>query len=181
MKRMLFGLATVLALAIAAQPATTTAANKTKQKEVKLPFKGHKYETDKKYFRAFESGTSTNQSTAKKMALHNAKTVLTGNLEATVKAVTDQYINQMNTTEGIEDASTFQQQSREVVRQAINEVTIIDEKLFATKDGRYTYWVAIEMPKEALRRGISKQVKENTKINQAEFQKIFDQEMDKLE
>ena len=180
MKKLFTILSLLLVITAAVQPAAQ-AGNKNKQKEVKLPSKGSKYETDKKYFRAFESGTSTNQSTAKKMALHNAKVVLAGNLDATVKAVTDQYINQMNTSEGIEDASTFQQQSREAVKQLIGEVTVIDEKLFATKDGRYTYWIAIEMPKEALRRGISKQMKENTKINQAEFQKIFDQEMDKLD
>lgn len=180
MRTLLITLSMLLSVsAIACTPAS--AANKNKQKEVKLPFKGSRYENDKNYFRAFESGTSTNQSTAKKMALHNAKVLLASNLEATVKAVTDQYINQMNTTDGIEDASTFQQQSREVIRQVVGEVSIIDEKLFMTKDGRYTYWIAIEMPKEALRRGISAQVKESTKINQAEFQKIFDREMANLE
>lgn len=181
MKKLLLYTLLSATLSLGIQPATTTAGNKNKQKEVSLPFKGGKYQTDKKYFRAFESGTSTNQSTAKKMALHNAKVVLAGNLEATVKAVTDQYIDQMNTTEGIEDASTFQQQSREAVKQVVGEVTVIDEKLFATKDGRYTYWIAIEMPKEALRRGISKQTRENTKIDHAAFQKIFDAEMEKLD
>lgn len=164
-------------------PTETVAASPIpRQKEVKLPLSGNKYETNKKFFRAVQSGTSTNPATAKTMALHNAKVLMASNIEATIKAVTDQYTSQFNTAEGLEDASKFEQQSREAVKETISDVSLFDEKLFMDKKkGTYTCWVAIEMPKESLIKGIKEKTKGSIKGDQAKFQEIFDKEMDALD
>lgn len=179
-KLIIASLVALLAVAIPAQ--TATAQRVGRQKEVKLPLSGNKYETNKKFFRAVQSGTSKNPATAKTMAIHNAKVLMASNIEATMKAVTDQYTSQFNTAEGLEDASKFEQQSREAVKETISDITVFDEKLFMDKkSGTYTCWVAIEMPKESLVKGIKAKTKDSIKGDQAKFQEIFDKEMDALD
>lgn len=178
MKKLIIA-AVVALMATSVAPIQTVAASPVpRQREVKLPLSGAKYETNKKFFRAVQSGTSTNPATAKTMAIHNAKVLMASNLEATLKAVTDQYTNQFNTAEGIEDASKFEQQSREAVKETLADISVIDEKLFMDKKkGTYTCWVAIEMPKESLVKGIKEKTKESIKGDQKKFQEIFDAEM----
>ncbi len=156
-----------------------------KANEVELYFTEKEFRTDKDFFRASQSGSSTELSTAKKIALQNAKTELAGNIQTTVKAVTDQYTNQRGIAQKQEFESKFEELARTVTNQTLNDVKIIGEKALKDKGGKYTYYVAIQTSKESVVDGISDRVSKDEKMqldfDKFQFQKVFDEEMKKFE
>lgn len=160
-------------------------AKMPKNKKVDLPLQGRKYETNKKFFRATASGVSTDLATAKKIAIHNAKTDLVKSIETTMKVVTSQYIDQKNLgSEGEDYASHFEEMSREVANQTIGKVDILEEKVtFNKRDGRYTYWVAVETSSDGVAEKIGARAAADKKASLAydkeQYMKIFDTEMEK--
>jgi hypothetical protein len=151
--------------------------------EVSIPFTEKEYRSDKDHFRATQQGKSPDLATAKKIALANARTELAGNIQTLVKAVQDQYSNNMTVDKEQEFEASFQEFSRAVIAQSINDVKIIGDKVFTEKGGGYTYYLAIEMPKEALVSKLSKRISDDDKLklefDKYRFQKIFDEEMEK--
>lgn len=153
--------------------------------EISIPFSGKQYENNKNFFRAKQVGESTDLATAKKIAEQNAKAELAGNIEAVIKRVTDQYTNQRSVGDKKNFENKFEEMSREVVRQDVRDVRVIGEKLFKQKDGLYSYWIAIESPKEAtltgVYDGISKDAQLQLDFDKHQFEKIFNEEMRKYE
>lgn len=153
--------------------------------EIEIPLSGKNYENNKDFFRAKQVGESTDLATAKKIAEQNAKAELAGNIEAVIKRVTDQYTNQRSVGDKKDFENKFEELSREVVRQDVRDVRVIGEKLFKKKDGLYRYWIAVESPKETtltgVFEGISKDAQLQLDFDKYQFEKIFNQEMDKYE
>jgi hypothetical protein len=153
--------------------------------EVSLPFTGKDYRTDKDYFRASQIGKSPDLATAKKIALQNAQTELAGGIQAVVKAVTDNYTNQRTVSDRQEFENKFEENARTVLNQTLSDVKIIGEKTFREQDGRYTYYIAIEMNKESLVNQVVNRISKDAKLqldfDQHQFRKIFDEEMKKFE
>jgi hypothetical protein len=153
--------------------------------QVVMPFTGKKYQTDKNHFRAVQSGTSPDLSTAKKMALMNAKTEMAGNIQTLIKAVTENYTNQRSIADKQEFENKFEENARAVVNQTLNNVVTVDEKVFKAKDGKYTYWIGIEMNKDGVVDGLYDRISKDRKLqldfDKYRFQKIFDEEMQKYE
>ena len=153
--------------------------------EVSLPLSGKEYKSDEENFRAVQSGKSIDLATAKKIALQNARTELAGNVESTMKAVIDNYTNQRTVGDKQEFESKFEEQSRLVINQTLNDVKIIGEKTFKETDGKFTFWVAIEMSKEPIVRNVSDRISKDAKMqldfDQHRFRQIFDDEMKKFE
>lgn len=156
-----------------------------KSTEVAIPFSGKQYENNKNFFRAKQVGESTDLATAKKIAEQNAKAELAGNIESLIKRVTEQYTNQRSVTDKKDFENKFEEMSREVVRQDVRDVRVIGEKLYKQNDGLYSYWIAIESPKEAtlagVYEGISKDAQMQLDFDKHKFEKIFNEEMDKYE
>jgi hypothetical protein len=152
--------------------------------EITVPFNSKEYSSDKDNFRAKASGNSPDLTTAKKIALQNAKSEMAGLIQTTIKKVTDQYTNQRTIGNAQEFSNKFEELAREVTNQQLTDVRIIGEKIFQEKNTTYTYWVAIEANKQAVYDGITKTVSNNKKLEQdydkKKFEEIFNQEMDKL-
>ena len=158
-----------------------------KSTEISVPFSEKEYQTDKNHFRASQSGKSPDLATAKKIAITNAKTELASNIQAVVKAVTENYTNQRTISDKQAFENKFEENARIVVNQTLNDVRIIGEKIFRETDGKYTYWVAIEMSKKALADSlvdgfdkISEKDKMQLDFDKHLFQKVFDEEMEKF-
>ncbi|MCC5919931.1 MAG: LPP20 family lipoprotein [Cyclobacteriaceae bacterium] len=152
--------------------------------ELSIPFEGSKYRSDKDNFRARGTGTSPDLSTSKKIAMQNARTEMASNIESVIKSVTDQYTNQRTFTDAQEFSSRFEELSRNVVNQSLTGVRVMDEKVFQLADGRYQYWVALEMNKDNLNNSIADRVSREAALRQdydkAKFTEIFDREMEEL-
>lgn len=151
---------------------------------VNVPFSEGKYKSDNNYFRAKQSGISPDLATAKKVAIINAKAELGGIVNSTIKSVTDQYTNQRTVGSEQELEIKFEELAREVVNESVADVRIMDEKVFKETNNTYTYWVAIEMSKDAVLESLANKISNDEKLqldyDKMKFEQIFNSEMEKL-
>jgi len=156
----------------------------TKAEEIELPFSDAKYKTDKDFFRAVQTGISPDLSTSRKIALQNAKTELASNVQTVIKAVTDNYTNQRTVNDRQEFENKFEELSRQVTNQQLSDVKVIGEKSFKETDGRYSFWIAIEMSKDILLKSFQGQISNDEKMkldfDKYLYEKVFEQEMEKF-
>jgi hypothetical protein len=79
----------------------------------------------------------------------------------------------------------FDENARAVVYQMLNDVKIIGEKTFTEKDGKITYYIAIEMSKEQVVNSIADRISKDAKMqldfDKHQYLKVFDEEMKKFE
>ena len=157
----------------------------TEDEEVEIPFTDSKYATNKDVFRATQSGRSHNLTKAKNIALINAKKLLASNVKSIIKICTYNYTNERTFGDKQEFENKFKELSRQVTNQQLSDVKVIDEKAFREQDGKYTYWVAIEMPGDALLDQISESISKEKKIkldfDKHQYEKIMQEEMEKFE
>ena len=153
--------------------------------EIKVPLEGKEFQTNKDYFRAKNYGKSPDLATAKKIALLNAKSELASNINSTIKKVAEQYVNQRTINNTQEYESKFEENTREVVSQILNDVVIIGEKMFKENDGGYTYWIAIETSKTQILESINQKISKNESLkldyDKVKFEQIFNTEIEKIE
>ena len=153
--------------------------------EITVPLTGKDYQSSKEFFRAKSLGKSPDMATAKKIALNNAKAEIAGLISTKIKSVTDNYTNQRSVANAQDFENKFENLSREVVSQQLNDVSVIGEKVFKDKTGTVEYWVAIEISKEAIMNGIVNKVGQNQKLqidyDKKKFEEVMKTEMDKLE
>jgi len=172
-----------LACTIAKQPLLFL--RRRKQKKWRFLSVQKNFTLIKTFFRASQTGLSPDLATSKKIALQNAKTELASNVQTTIKAVTDNYTNQRTFSDRQEFENKFEELSRQVTNQQLTNVKVIGEKSFIEKDGRYRYYVAIEMSKDDLTnqlyQGISANEKLQLDFDKHLFEKVLDEEMEKFE
>ena len=156
----------------------------TSSTEINVPFSENKYKTDKNFFRAVQSGTSPDMATAKKISMVNAKSELASSIQTTVKVVTDNYTNQRSIANKQEFENKFEELSRQVTNQMLSNVVIIDEKILKDENAKYTFWIAIEMSKDEVLNNLTDQISKEKKLkidfDKYQYEKIFNQEMDKF-
>jgi hypothetical protein len=152
--------------------------------EISVPFSEKKYRSDKEFIRATQSGKSPDLATAKKIALQNAKAELASSIKSLIKRVTEQYTNQRTVGDKQEFENKFEELSREVVDQNLTNIHIMDEKILKETDGRYSYFIVIEVNRESLLNSYSSKISKNEKlqldIDKAKFEEIFNAEMSKM-
>lgn len=153
-------------------------------KEISLPFEEDKYKSDKSTFRAKSMGKSPDLATAKKIARLNAQSEMASNIESVIKGVAEQYTNQRGLVGKTDFEQKFEENVRLVTNQSLTDVREIGGKVFQEEDGSFTYWVSIEMSKDAVEAKLAKRLNEDEKLkldfDQHQFKKTFDEEMDKF-
>ena len=163
---------------------TKTIEKATGAVEISVPFSEGKYKTDNNFFRAKQMGKSMDLATAKKIAIMNAKTELAGIVNSTIKSVTDQYTNQRTVGNNQELENKFEQLARDIVSETLADVIIMDEKVFKETDSNYSYWVAIEMSKDAVLESMNNKISKDKKLqldyDKMKFEEVFNSEMEKL-
>jgi hypothetical protein len=152
--------------------------------EITLPFSTKEFRSDENHFRSKQVGKSPDLATAKKIAYQNAKSEMAGNINATVKRVTDQYTNQRTVGNTQEFENKFEELAREVVNLEMSNVKEIGEKTFKEPDGGYSYWIALEADKKTVFDKLDSKISNDAKLkldyDKQKFQQIFDAEMKKL-
>jgi len=156
----------------------------TSSTEISVPFSENKYKTDKNFFRAVQSGTSPDMATAKKISMVNAKSELASSIQTTVKVITDNYTNQRSIANKQEFENKFEELSRQVTNQLLSNIVIIDEKMLKDENAKYTSWIAIEMSKDEVLNHLADQISKEKKLqidfDKYQYEKIFNQEMEKF-
>jgi hypothetical protein len=154
--------------------------------EVIIPCSGSDYFTNKSFFRANSMGESSDQNVAKKKSMDNARAELAASIEATVKTVTDNYVNsrEFNNKEDLEER--FEQLNRTIVNQTLSGIKMICEKNVQTDGGKGNYrtYVAIELSASDIvqkyNENLSKDERLKIDYDYEKFKETFDKEMDKM-
>jgi hypothetical protein len=142
--------------------------------EIKTPFNSSKYRTDKQHFRAVGIGKSDDLSTAREMAMVNARSQIVQQVKTLTKNVTEAYRVQDNEHSDV----LFNKLTRDISAEILTNIKEIDNRVFQDiKTNKYQYWVALEVKKDDI---VNYIVNNNKNIikNKEEFTKIYDDEMD---
>lgn len=153
-------------------------------KEIDIPCSGPNFRSDKDFFRADNSAISQDMSLSREKALTLAKQRLASIIETQIKSVTDRYVNEREFGENSEFEQKFENMTREVVNLKMNDIKIICEKPGALGNGKFQTFVAVEVDKESLLNGINNGISKDQKLqidyDKMKFEKIFNEEMEKM-
>lgn len=154
-------------------------------KKVKEPFRGNAYESNNRFFRATGKGESVKDNIARGKADIEAKSMLAGQVNTTMKQVADQYLGQTENAEAADVADKFQSLVREVMNTDIADLRKIGEqKYFDASDNKYTVFIAYEIRKNAMLRFMKKQARVDKTINERQgalIEKIIDEALERAE
>jgi len=158
---------------------TKDATQLTKTTEIKLPFDGNKYQTDKTTFRSIQSGISENMSTAKEIAMMKSRSEITYSIKTVVKNVADIYSNQLNDENGLK----FEVMSRQISKEILTNVKMSDYKVYQdNKNGDFIYWVVVEVKRDDIITNIDNRAsQEKIKFDKYQYEKIFNKEMEEYQ
>jgi hypothetical protein len=152
--------------------------------KVNEPFTGNKYESNDRYFRGTGKGQSIDENISRSKADLQAKKILAQQVETSVKVVTDQYLGETELNSKSEITDKFQSLAREVTNTQIADVRKIGEEKYKMPDGTFTSYIAYEIHKRDMYRFMKKQIKLNSKLNDAErktIEEMIDEELKKAE
>jgi hypothetical protein len=154
-------------------------------KKVNEPFQGNAFESNNRFFRGTGKGESMEDNIARAKADLEAKSVLAGQVNTTMKQVADQYLGQTENERAVEVAEKFQSLVRQVMNTNISDLRKIGEKkYFDKKQNKYTVFMAYEIKKNAMFRFMKKQAKVDKSIDERQrevIEKIIDEEIEKAE
>lgn len=157
----------------------------TMGKKVREPFRGNAYESNNRFFRAQGKGESSQDNIARGKADIEAKAMLAGQVNTTMKQVADQYLGQTENADAADVADKFQSLVRQVMNTDIADLRKIGEqKYFNEKENRYTVFIAYEIKKNAMLRFMKKQAKVDKTVNERQralIEKIIDEEIEKAD
>jgi hypothetical protein len=153
--------------------------------KVKEPFRGNAYESNNRFWRATGKGASSKDNVARGKADIDAKSLLAGQVNTTMKQVADQYLGQTENADAADVADKFQSLVRQVMSTEIADLRKIGEqKYYNEKAKEYTVFIAYEIKKNAMLRFMKKQAKVDKTVNEHQrelIEKIIDEELAKAE
>jgi len=151
--------------------------------EITIPCAKDGY-SDKKFFRASSSGKSKDLATSREKALLMTKQRLASLISSTLKSVTERYVNEMDAADATEFNQTFENMTRDVVKQQLADIRVTCEKTGKKDDGSFETFIAIEVDKETILNGIDKGISRDKKMevlyDKERFKKTYEAEMDKM-
>ena len=143
-----------------------------------------KGKSDKNFFRASAMSTSADLSLAKEKALLLAKQRLVTLINSNTKSVTDRYVNEREIGDAAEFEQKFENMTREVADETINNIVVTCEKASVTEEGKYHGFVAIEVHRDDVLNGIDRRISNDDKLqldyDKQKFQEIFEEEMEQM-
>ena len=153
--------------------------------KVKEPFRGNAYESNNRFFRATGKGESSQDNIARGKADIDAKAMLAGQVNTTMKQVADQYLGQTENANAADVADKFQSLVRQTMNTDIADLRKIGEqKYFNKKENKYTVFIAYEIKKNAMFRFMKKQAKVDKTIDKRQMdiiEKILDEQIQKAD
>jgi hypothetical protein len=154
-------------------------------KKVREPFTGNAYESNNRFFRASGKGESSQDNIARGKADIEAKAMLAGQVNTTMKQVADQYLGQTENERAADVADKFQSLVRQTMNTDIADLRKVGEKKYYNKkEKKYTVFIAYEIKKNAMLRFMKKQAKVDQTINERQrdlIEKMIDEEIQKAE
>jgi hypothetical protein len=160
------------------------AADSSMGKELNIPCSDDEFHSDKTHFRGTGMGESTNLSAARRKASLDANAMLAASVNRTIKTVSDRYTQDITVGDASEFAEKFEDMTRSVVNQELNNVSTVCNKTFQ-KEGKYSVYVAVEVAKDEMLNNIADKISKDDRLkldyDKMKFENIFNEEMSKLE
>lgn len=125
---------------------------------------GSQYKSDAEYFRATASGESDNLEMARRIANLNARTVLAGFVETYVEEFVKGYTEQYEDAADADYIGKFRTAAMTAVQQELNQAVVKGEELYQLGNGKYQYWVNIEMPRKPVNDDLMTRISEDEKL-----------------
>lgn len=184
-KNFLFVMGAAAMLFMASCGSSKTAPAAKGMVDIETPCSGTEYKSTGDYLRASSMSISTNQSTAKKKAMQDARAALAQALETKVKAVTDAFVSSYENGLDEESKGRFMEMTRSVTSQTLSGVLPICEKMQQAPDGKYHSFVAVELSGKSYLEKVAAAITSDEKLRidyeYEKFKEVFEQEMADLE
>ncbi len=146
---------------------------------------GPEYRSNDEFFRSNGVAESPNQANSRRMALSNARADLAGQIEVTIKAVIDNYVQDIAVDNRQEYAQRYEGLSREVINQKLQGTRVICEELTRTADGNYKTYLAIELVGTEILGAMNDRISRDDRLrldyDYERFKDTFNEEMDRME
>ncbi|MEM9326922.1 MAG: LPP20 family lipoprotein [Bacteroidota bacterium] len=157
----------------------------TKLKPIETPFDKKKYFSDKKFYRAMGEGRAKDLTVAKRIAETNARQAIASQIDVQVRSVAEQFLQNRNVSNKLETTSKYEDLTRTVIDQTLNQVKIVDQESFQDKKkGDFVHYVAMEMSTTAIQSKMEDGISADDALKQdfelERFRKIYQEELDKF-
>jgi len=190
MKRMNVGKLVLLAVVIAGSFNMTGCKSKKAApapepigREIIIPCSDEEFRSDQTHFRGTGMAEGVNMASVRRRANLDANAMLAASVNRTIKSVTDRYTQDITVGDANEFAEKFEDMTRSVVNQSLNNVSTVCSKVFE-KDGKYSVYVAVEVAKDEMLNNISSRISNDARLrldyDKMKFEQIFNEEMEKL-
>ena len=124
--------------------------------------------------RAWASGSSDNESTARKKALASASSELAAMLSKTVQSTTEDYSSALTEGEGAMSKSFLSEKNKITVEKTISGATIICDRWNKDENGQYTNYIVLELKGEEYLKALYEELsKSNTSVNKDLLEELF--------
>ena len=152
--------------------------------EIAIPCSDNDYFTDATHFRGTGMSEGTNLASTRRRANLDANASLAASINSTIKAVTDRYTQDVTVGDANEFAERFEDLTRQVVNQVLNNVSVTCNQVFE-RGGQYSVYMAVEVDKDELLNDISSRISRDDRLrldyDRMQFERIFNEEMERLE
>jgi len=156
----------------------------TPKGEVEMIIPCSEFKSDKNTFRTFSFGESLDQAVAKKKALSNVRAELAGMISSTMKVVGDNYVKSSEVNNVEEVLERFEENGRTVINQQLSGTKVVCDRLTQTQEGRYKYYIAIELSGDNIVKAYYKSLSKNDKLlvdySYEKFKETFEKEMENM-
>lgn len=125
--------------------------------------------------RAWASGASDNETTARKKALTAASAELAAMLSKTVQETTEDYSSVLTESENVLSKSFMNDKIKVTVEKSISGATIICDRWNKSDDGQYTNYLVLELKGSDYLKALYEEISKNSdvSINKELLEKLF--------
>lgn len=170
---------TMCAIALIAFGSCRSSKDKTPIKTFVMPCS--EYASGDGALRAWASGASDNETTARKKALAAASAELAAMLSKTVETTTDDYSSLLTESENTLSKSFMSEKTKIVVEKTISGATIICDRWNKDDNGQYTNYIVLELKGSDYLKALYEELSKNsnTSINKELLEKLFIENINK--
>ena len=175
----------IIVIAFSACGSTKKVAQIPNETIVEQYCSGPDYFSNGEYVRANDVGESMDQSVSKKKAYSNARAAMAASLQTLVKTVNENFVESSEYSNKEVVLEKFQSLTYEVVKQELNGVRTLCEKVTKTSNNTYKTYVAIELAGDELASACGSKLSQDEKLkidfDLEQYKKTFEKQMKQFE
>jgi len=151
---------------------------------IDIPCQSTDLNSNRKYFRAFGTGSSNSIQGAIMQATQIAKSQLAQNIETTINVVSEEYSKNIQSGQMGEYSAVVETISRQVANQSVQDIRVSCGKTAQNNTtGMFTHYITIEVDRDNVEQsfiaGISRETSNRIEVDRDKFRDVFNQEMDR--